>query len=592
MHLAPQITDLALILSVAAAVTFLFHKIKQPLVLGYLVAGVIVGPYVPSGLDVHDISNIQVWAELGVIFLMFSLGLEFTFHKLVRVGASAAGTAWVEVVLMVTVGYLAGKFIGWSDIDSLFLGGILSISSTTIILKAFGELGLRTRRFSEIVIGVLIVEDLVAILLLVALSTASFTKSLLSVELVFAAGKLLAIVGSWFLVGYVLIPRTLRYAGRFLQNESLTILSTALCLGLVVIATHFSYSAALGAFIMGSILAETSEGHRIEHLIQPLRDLFAAVFFVSVGMMVDPKTLVNYAGPIALISFLTIVGKIFSSSVGAFLTGQPVKRSVRIGFSLAQIGEFSFIIATLGTTLKVTSDFLYPIAVAVSVITTFTTPYLIRVSLPVAEWLEKALPPWLTARLEAYTAWVQSPRAGLKLGTKIAKGVERLVRDPQLATLAPWDVHAVRLIVHQNSSFAGKKIIEAAIRSRFGVNIVAIQRGPKCLASPSAKEILLPHDELLVLGTDPQIEAFQAEVEAPSTDIGDGTDLSEYFLRRVYVDDASPLAGQSIQASGLRESLNGLIVGLERATLRTLNPDPSLILAPGDLLWVVTGPNS
>ena len=411
MHLPAQIQDLAVILGIAGVVTLLFRKIRQPVVLGYIVAGFIIGPYTPPFPLITDIPNIKVWAELGVIFLMFALGLEFTFHKLTSVGAPAAGTALVEVVVMVLLGYGSGHLLGWSQVDSIFLGGMLSISSTTIILKAFEELRLKSRRFAQVVFGVLIVEDLIAIVLLAGLSTVGIAGDMLGAKLFSSAAQLLMVVGGWFLIGYFVVPAAFRYARRFLENETLIVLSVGMCLLLVVFATHFGYSAALGAFVMGSILAETGEHGRIETLIQPIRDVFAAIFFVSVGMLVDPKVLAEHGGAVVLITVVTIIGKILSSTAGAVLAGQRLKDSVQIGFSLAQIGEFSFIIATLGVTLGVISDFIYPIAVTVSAITTFSTPYLIRVSDKSASFIERILPNWWRSSLERYSFAIQQNRA-------------------------------------------------------------------------------------------------------------------------------------------------------------------------------------
>ncbi|WEK34010.1 MAG: cation:proton antiporter [Candidatus Pseudobacter hemicellulosilyticus] len=398
-HLPVLISDLALILGAAAIVTLLFKKLKQPVVLGYIIAGFFVGPYFNWLPSVTEQSNIQIWAEIGVIFLLFSLGLEFSFKKLIKVGPPASITAVFEVISMVAVGYGTGKLLGWSNMDSLFLGGILSISSTTIILRAFEELNVKTQRFAHLVFGVLIVEDLVAIVLLVLLSTLSLSQEFAGQEMLLSVGKLLFFLVIWFVSGIFLLPSFLKKAKKLMNEETLLVVSLALCLLMVWFADKVGFSPALGAFIMGSILAETTQAEKIEHLVKPVKDLFGAIFFVSVGMMINPDTLVDYAGPIALICAITIVGKILSTSFGSLLAGQPLQTSVQAGLSLAQIGEFSFIIATLGLTLKVTSDFLYPIAVAVSAVTTLTTPYLIRGSKPFYKWVERVLPAKVSASL-------------------------------------------------------------------------------------------------------------------------------------------------------------------------------------------------
>lgn len=405
MHeLAPLIKDLAIILGIAGIVILLFQKIRQPIVLGYLLAGVIVGPYTPPHNLVSDIPNIKILSELGVIFLMFSLGLEFSFHKLKRVGFSAGITGLIETVFMLLVGLAAGRLLNWSFYDSLFLGAALAISSTTIIIKALDELKLKTRRFAEIVFGILVVEDLLAILLMVSLSTIVTTNNIFSSAILLATGKLILVIGGWFLVGYFLVPSLFRKIMTYASEETLTIISVALCLFLVCVANHFHYSTALGAFIMGSILAETPLVHRIEELIEPIRNIFAAVFFVSVGMLIDPAIIWEHLPTVFFICLATIIGKLLTTGVGAFLTGQSLNNALRIGFSMAQIGEFSFIIVGLGAALNATSSSLYPIIVAVSAITTFTTPYFIRASAHLANKLDHWLPENIKYWIESYAS--------------------------------------------------------------------------------------------------------------------------------------------------------------------------------------------
>jgi CPA2 family monovalent cation:H+ antiporter-2 len=406
MHF-PLISDLAIILGVAGLVSLLFHRIRQPVVLGYIIAGMIVGPHTPPYSLVSDIHGIKTWAELGVIFLMFSLGLEFSFRKLATVGISAGVTSGVEVGFMLALGFFSGRILGWSSMDSIFLGAMLSISSTTIIIKALDELKLKTKKFAESVFAILIVEDLLAILILVALSTFAINRSFSGIVLLKTLFKLVLVIGSWFLAGYFVLPRFVKYIGRVGTREMLTLFSMSLCLALAVFAAYFDYSVALGAFIMGSILAESTESHKIVERMEPLRDLFAAVFFVSVGMLIDPRSLWQNLPTVLFITAITIVGKIFSTTLGSLISGQNIKSSVKVGFSLAQIGEFSFIIAGLGMTSEVTSSFIYPLGVAVSVITTFTTPYLIKSSEGIANFLERRLSPEILGALTQYSKWIQ-----------------------------------------------------------------------------------------------------------------------------------------------------------------------------------------
>lgn len=406
-HVPHLITDLALILFSAGIVTLLFKKLNQPVVLGYIIAGVLVSPNFKLFPTVTEIDSIKIWAEIGVIFLLFSLGLEFSFKKLVKVGSTAAVTGLFEITAMLITGYFAGQLLGWSKMDSIFLGGIIAISSTTIIFRAFDELNLKANKFAGVVIGVLVIEDLVAVLLMVLLSTVAVSQQFQGTAMLLSVLKLVFFLIIWFLTGIYVLPGFLKKASNHISDETLLIISAALCLGMVLFAANVGFSAALGAFIMGSILAETTQAERIEHVTKSVKDLFGAVFFVSVGMLINPAILVQYAWPVVLLTLAVIIGKTLFVSIGALISGQPLKVSVQAGTSLSQIGEFSFIIATLGVTLNVTSDFLYPIAVGVSVITTFTTPYLMRLAEPLHAFLEKILPPSFINAINKYSLGAQ-----------------------------------------------------------------------------------------------------------------------------------------------------------------------------------------
>lgn len=410
-HLPKLIVDLTLILIAAAVTTLLFRKIKQPLVLGYIIAGFLVGPHFMLTPTVADTDNIKTLAEIGVIFLLFGLGLEFSFKKLMRVGGAASITALVEIIFITVAGYFLGRWMKWSTMDSLFLGGMLASSSTTIIVKAFDELGIKAKQYARIVFGVLIVEDIVVILLMVLLSTIAITQQIEGSEMVLTVLKLLFFLALWFIGGIFLLPSLIKSARNFLDEETLLILSTGLCLGMVVLAVYSGFSAELGAFIMGSILAETTSAEKVEHILKPVKDLFGAVFFVSVGMMIDPQTIIEYRMPVLWITLLTVFGKFFSTGLGAILSGQPLKQSVKVGMSMAQIGEFAFIVAALGLSLGVTSDFLFPVAVGASAITTFTTPYMIRYSEPFYNWMVKKLPKKWVKSLNSYTTSTQTIQA-------------------------------------------------------------------------------------------------------------------------------------------------------------------------------------
>ena len=390
--LSPLIADLALILICAGVMTLLFKKLKQPLVLGYIVAGFLAGPHIAWTPSVVDTADIKVWADIGVVFLLFALGLEFSFKKIVKVGGAAIIAACTVIFCMILLGVAVGSACGWKRMDCLFLGGMIAMSSTTIIYKAFDDLGLLKKQFTGLVLSVLILEDILAIVLMVILSTMAVSHHFEGMEMLESIAKLLFFLILWFVVGIYAIPELLKRCRRLMSEETMLIVALGLCFGMVVLAERTGFSAAFGAFIMGSILAETVEAEKIEGLVKPVKDLFGAIFFVSVGMMVDPAMIVGYAFPILVITLAVLLGQAVFGTFGFLLSGQPLKTAMQCGFSLTQIGEFAFIIASLGVSLDVTSHFLYPIVVAVSVITTFLTPYMIRLAGPASAFVDARLP--------------------------------------------------------------------------------------------------------------------------------------------------------------------------------------------------------
>ncbi|WP_018476522.1 cation:proton antiporter [Pontibacter roseus] len=731
-HLPHLVTDLGLILGAAGIMTLLFKKLKQPLVLGYIIAGLMVGPHFNLFPTIVEMDNITIWAEIGVIFLLFSLGLEFSFKKLVKVGGASSIMAGMEVVVMLLLGYLTGKILGWSTMDSVFLGGILSISSTTIIIRAFDELGVKSQRFAGLVFGVLIVEDLVAILLLVLLSTLAVSQQFAGTEMLSAVLKLGFFLAVWFLAGIFLIPTFLRKASKLMNDETLLVVSIALCFLMVILAAQVGFSPALGAFIMGSILAETTKAEKIEHLVTSVKDLFGAIFFVSVGILINPAMIVEYAGPIALITVVTIVGKMLSITGGGLVAGQGLKTSIQSGMSVSQIGEFSFIIATLGVTLKVTSDFLYPVAVAVSAITTFTTPYMIKLAEPLYKSVERVLPARWQSSLNEYSSGAQTINttsdwklvlrsyfinlvissvilialvllAGRYISPFITENVvggiwasmvtvaitlvlmtpflwalavyhpqkeaqgriwanrnyrsliivlefvrigiailfigfllnqvlseqvaiivglfiigmivvfskkiqnfyirieERFManlndREINAAssmahTLVPWDAHLTSFEVSPESVVVGRSMLELQIREKYGVNVAVIERGDHTIMAPTRNERVFPNDRIYVFGTDEQLDAFRAFIEAEVETAADSDRGKEDIsLQMLVVSAGSTLHRKTVRESGVREKTKGLIVGIEKNGERILNPDSELVLEEGDIVWIVGSP--
>ncbi len=386
------VKDLALILMVAGIVTLIFKRLKQPLVLGYIVAGFLVSPHMPYTMSVMDETDIQTWADIGVIFTLFSLGLDFSFKKIVKMGASPIIACIVIVFSMMMLGISVGHGFGWGRMDCIFLGGMLAMSSTTIIYKAFDDMGLRQQKFASMVMSVLILEDILAIVMMVMLSAIAGGNNPDGEQMFTSVLRIGFFLVLWFIVGIFAIPLFLRSVRKFINGETLLIVSLGLCCGMAVLSTKVGFSSAFGAFVMGSILAETIEAEKIIKLVEPVKNLFGAIFFVSVGMLVDPKILVEYAVPILALVAAILIGQAILGTFGFMLGGESLKSAMRCGFSMAQIGEFSFIIASLGLSLGVISNFLYPVVVAVSVITTFLTPYMIRLAQPSYQLMEKHLP--------------------------------------------------------------------------------------------------------------------------------------------------------------------------------------------------------
>ena len=408
MHAISFIQDLAVIMLVAGVVTILFHRFKQPVVLGYIVAGFIIGPHTPPFGLIHDEETIKTLAELGVIFLMFCLGLELSLRKLFKVGATAFIAAFMEITLMIWIGYEIGRWFDWNTMDSLFLGAILAISSTTIIVKALNDLKMKNERFAQLIFGVLIVEDILGIGIIALLSSIAVSGSVSPEEVFSTVGKLSLFMIVALVIGILLVPRVLAYVAKFESNEMLLITVLGLCFGFCLLVVKLEYSMVLGAFLIGAIMAESRQLLKIERLIEPVRDLFSAIFFVAIGLMLDPAILLEYALPIVVITVAVVLGKMLSCGLGAFIAGNDGRTSLRVGMGLSQIGEFSFIIAALGMTLQVTSSFLYPVAVAVSVLTTLMTPYLIRAADPLSLKLAQVVPDRLSRVFGLYGEWLRN----------------------------------------------------------------------------------------------------------------------------------------------------------------------------------------
>lgn len=411
-----------MVMIVAGLVTVLFHRFKQPVVLGYIIAGVIIGPHTPPAALIHDRETIDTLAELGIILLMFSLGLEFNLRKLTKVGAPALIAALLEILLLFWVGYEIGRWFNWPPLDRVFLGAMLSMSSTTVIIKVLGELGKMKERFAQLIFGILIIEDILGIAMIALLSGIAMTGKLSVGDVGVTLGKLGIFLAVTLVAGLIAVPRLIGYVARFRSNEVLIVTVLGLCFGVSLLAAKLGYSVALGAFVIGAVIAEAREIHRVEALLEPVRDMFSAIFFVAIGLLIEPKMVITYWQPILVITLAVILGKVLACSVGAFVGGNDTRTSLRVGMGLAQIGEFSFIIASLGLTLNVTSSFLYPVAVAVSAVTTLLTPYLIRSADGAVGWFGNVAPKPVVDTLDTYTRWVGQlgSQQGGSMATRLA----------------------------------------------------------------------------------------------------------------------------------------------------------------------------
>lgn len=729
------VKDLALILVVAGLVTLLFRRWRQPLVLGYIVAGFVVSPHMPYTMSVVDKADIHTWADIGVIFLLFSLGLDFSVKKILRMGMAPVIASLAIILSMSALGVTAGHALGWSRMDSLFLGGMLSMSSTTIIYKAFDDMGLRQQRFAGLVMSVLILEDILAIVLMVMLSAIAGGRG---VEGWALGGQLLRIalvLVVWFVVGISAVPLFLRRTRRMMNDETLTVVALGLCCAMAWVATLVGLSSAFGAFVMGSILAETVEAERIIRLVEPVKNLFGAIFFVSVGMLADPQILIDYALPIVALVLLVLAGQSSLGSLGYLLSGQPLGVAMRCGFSMAQIGEFAFIIASLGLALGVISDFLYPVVVAVSIITTFLTPYMIRWSVPAAAVVERGLPRRWQKRLvrltatqpmatadEEHTHWrhllrqmltstlvygaLSAAVVALQFSVTLpflrtvmpawwARGVcgvvtvaliapflrsiimrhshgddfralwtgSRSARLPLLATillrvavaagflfyishrlarftpavvitlalviiillvlsrrlkrssiqlerlfiqnlrsretaaaasrprfaqrLLSRDLHISDFEVPADSTLAGQTLRELRLRERFGLHVSSILRGRQSINIPGGEARLFPGDRVQAIGSDEQLRTFARYMKsAVATDDGEAQ-RREMRLRAILITRDSPLAGQTLAHSGIREHYGCMVVGIDDGEATLTPMTPTRRFEPGDVVWIV-----
>lgn len=614
-----MIEDLCVIMLTAGITSLLFKVFKQPVVLGYIVAGMLVGPHVLGEAWISNEESVHTWGEIGVLFLLFSLGLEFSFKKLIKVGSTALVGAGVIVVGMMSAGFITGKLFGWSDMNSIFLGGMLCMSSTTIVFKAIEDSGLRSHKFAKVCFGILIVEDLFAVVLMVLLSSIAVKNSFEGKEMLLQVGKLISYLLTWFVVGIIIIPTFLKIFKKHLNDETLTIFSIGLCLGMVLLAVNAGFSSALGAFVMGSVLAETIEAEKIEYVIQPVKNIFGSIFFVSVGMMIAPTLLVEYWIPIAIITIVVIVGQIVFASLGTLLSGQSLRVSLQTGFTLVQIGEFAFIIAGLGQDLNVTDKSLYPIVVAVSVITTFLTPYIMRLAYPTIDFLNAHMSHRMKFLLDHYSQarnsdeskslWIKeivfemwNHFASLPALRFILKRFEdnlyarenlaeqnKTINSQYEKTLMQLDIHLSEFLVPANSKFCGKTLKELSIRSESGAAIVGIVRGEITINVPGGERHIYPNDKLVVAGTDIQMADFQQMLDGSIKSADETTtNNSKLILGNIFIKQGSTFIGKNIIQSGIRDKAKCVVIAITRPNENIfINPDPHFTFQEGDIVMLV-----
>lgn len=738
-ELPALITDLALMLMVAGIVTIVFKRLKQPLVLGYIVAGFLVSPHMPYTPSVVDTADIHVWADIGVMFLLFSLGLDFSFKKIVKMGAAPIIAVSSIIFSMIFLGIVAGKLFGWSKMDCIFLGGMLAMSSTTIIYKAFDDMGLRQQQFAGLVMSVLILEDILAIVMMVMLSAIASGSGADGGQMVSSILKIVFFLVLWFVVGIFAIPMALRRTRQIINSEVLLIVAIGLCCAMAVFSSKVGFSSAFGAFVMGSILAETIEAEKIIKIVEPVKNLFGAVFFVSVGMLVDPQILIDYALPILAIVLTIILGQGILGTFSFLLSGQSLKSAMRCGFSMAQIGEFSFIIASLGLSLGVIGDFLYPVVVAVSVITTFLTPYMIRLAIPCHTFLERRLPsswierlnnisighpstashnnnwhtllihmtrntviyailssattavmltffvpfmqnlfsekmrlwadiisgtttillvaPFLRAMVmkknhseEWKALWAESWHNRLPLiftiivrviialafvftiinsifhfsqallisiglalivtivlSRRIKKRSIRLermfiqnlrsrdIKAQVLGKKRPLyegrlldrDVHIAETSIPENSSWAGKTLKDLQIGNRFGVHVSSILRAGRRYNIPGGDDVIFPNDRIEAIGSDDQLKALNDAIVRETIEEDPDIEKREMILRQLVIGEDSDFVGKTLSQSGIRDTYNCMVVGIEEGEENLSNVPSDYQFAAGDIIWVV-----
>ncbi len=605
--------DLAVVMTIAASITILCHRFHLPVVLGYIIAGVLIGPNFFSMPLIKNPHSIEILSELGVVFLLFAIGLEFSFSKLMKVGIVAFVGATMEIILMTTIGYWLGRKFGWSNMDSIFLGAILSVSSTTIIAKVLMENKKLNEKFAQIILGILIIEDLMAIVIIAVLSGLAMSGTVsLNVVGISALRVVVFFIISLF-IGFLVIPRLLRFAAKSNVSETLVVSVLGLCFAGALAAEKAGFSTALGAFLVGAIIAETKQIKKVMHQIEPIRDMFTAIFFVAVGMLIKPAVIAQFWLSILIITIVTILGKVVSCSSGTFLSGYKPDTAMMVGLGLSQIGEFSFIIANVGETTKVTSGFLYPIAVSVSAVTTLTTPLLMRSSPSIVTFCERLIPSKISAFFSFYTIWIQSlskkndapkrPSLWQFIGAnKIHARIEKMINDSLagpdekktksvhdelmkfIREEYPWEVEMLEYLVPFNESALNQRLSELRLRSETGASIVSICRGEETFPNPSADMRILPGDVVLILGNKDQVKTAVDYLQNKAREPMPQTDENEKMLKTksFQVLLSMDCVGKTVAELRLKRKTGVTILGIKKEDRIINNPPAETVIETGD----------
>lgn len=583
------IFDLALILLIATPITLILKKFSLPLIFGYLLAGFLAGPHMSLFPNTLDNESLHIWAEIGVILLLFNLGLDFSFKKIIRLGPAPLLAALIEVSLLFGLGFAVGRFMGWTIVQSFFVGGIVCFSSTTIFIKSIQDLNLLHTKFSQFVVSLLIVEDLGAIILLAVLSSISINNTIEGITYMRLTLRFIAFIICFYLLGLIFIPPVLKKLRRLMNDEVILLVSLALCFGSVMFASRIGFSSALGAFLMGSVLSETFYREKIHDLLKSLKELFVMIFFVSIGTYLNLNAFTGNWLLLIILLLLATLGRNIITALAALLSGQTLQRSIEVGTSLGQIGEFSFVIITLGYKLNILSETFFSLVVVICLISSFTTPLMIRSRKIISTTICNLLPAVVLEKLTAYSFFIQNVSPMNRWSPTLWKNSFKKISShlyQQRPQIIPWDAHVYQLRIPSEYSGIGSTISELALRKNFGITIAMITRGFNNILAPKAKERIYPNDTLFIVGSEDQFLNFQNSIHTSDPEMAPNT--TNVQLKSILIDASSSFLHKSLQEINIGVENQLLIVAVERKTARIISPSGDFILKENDIVWVLT----